>query len=53
VGPLGLRLRLPADVRGRGAHLLVSNAKPSVSVRDGWAALEVKSILDHEVVVIS
>ncbi len=53
VGPLGLRLKLPADVRGRSAQLLVSNAKLSVAVRDGWATLEVKSVLDHEVVVIS
>jgi hypothetical protein len=53
VGPLALRLKLPADVRGHSAQLLVSNAKLSVAVRDGWAALEVKSILDHEVVVIS
>jgi Hypothetical glycosyl hydrolase 6 len=53
VGPIEVRLKLPADVRGRLAQCLVSNAKPAVAARQGWATLEVKSVLDHEVVVIS
>jgi hypothetical protein len=52
VGPLQVRVKLPDDVHGRNAQFLVSPAKPVVTVRDGWASFEVKSILDHEVVVI-
>jgi hypothetical protein len=53
VGPLEVRVKLPDDVKGRGAQFLVSKNKPAVAVRQGWATLEVKSVLDHEVVVIS
>ncbi len=53
VGPIEVRLKLPGDLRGRAAQFLVSKAKPAVAVREGWATLEVKSVLDHEVVVIS
>jgi len=53
VGPLEVRVKLPGDVHGRGARLLVSNAQPPVAVRDGWATLEVKSIVDHELLVIA
>ena len=52
VGPIQVRVKLPDDVRGRSAQLLVSDAKVSIGVQQGWANLEVKSILDHEVVVI-
>jgi hypothetical protein len=53
VGPIEVRLKFPEDVRGRRAQYLVSNAKPAVAVRQGWAVIEVKTVLDHEVVVIS
>ncbi len=53
VGPLEIRVKLPDDIKGRSARLLVSKGKPAVAVRQGWAALEVKSVLDHEVAVIS
>ncbi len=53
VGPLEVRVKLPDDVKGHGAEYLVSKSKPAVTVRQGWATLEVKSVLDHEVVVIS
>jgi hypothetical protein len=52
VGPLAVRIKLPEDVRGRAIECLVSNAKPSLAVRQGWAAFELKSVLDHEVMVI-
>ena len=52
VGPFAVRVKLPDGVRGRGVESLVSGAKPAVSVRDGWAAFEVKSVADHEVLVI-
>jgi hypothetical protein len=53
VGPLEVRVKLPDDIKGRAAQFLVSKGKPSVAVKQGWATLEVKSVLDHEVVVIS
>jgi hypothetical protein len=53
VGPLHLRVRLPEEVHARRLDLLVSGARTPVAVRQGWAAFELKSVLDHEVVVIS
>ena len=53
VGPIQVRVKLPEDVRGRNMQLLVSGGKPAVAIRQGWAGFEVKSILDHEVVVIA
>jgi hypothetical protein len=53
VGPLTVRVRLPADVPGRSARLLVEDQTASVSTADGWAQLTVPSIAAHEVVVIS
>ncbi len=53
VGPIKVRIKLPEDVLGRTIRLLVSTAKPALTVRQGWVAFEVKSILDHEVAVIS
>ena len=52
VGPVQVRVRLPGDVRGRTLQLLVSGEKPAMAVRQGWAEFQVKSILDHEAVVI-
>jgi len=53
VGPLEIRLRLPNDVPGRRAQFLVSIARAAVTNRQGWAVVEMKSIADHEVLVIS
>jgi hypothetical protein len=53
VGPLRVRVRLPQDVSGRRLQLLVSQEKIGVSMARGWAAFELKSVLDHEVAVIS
>jgi len=52
IGPLRVRIKLPADVSGRTARRLVSAGAAAIAVRQGWAELEVKSILDHEVVVV-
>ena len=52
VGPLEVKVRLPRHVNGRSAKFLVSRATPKVAVSDGWATFEVRSVLDHEVVVI-
>lgn len=53
VGPLKVRVRLPEDVRGRRPGLLVGNQKISAAVKNGWSHFEIKSVLDHEVVVIT
>jgi len=52
VGPLQVRVKLPQGALGRSARLLVSAGTVSVAVRQGWVEFEVKSVLDHEVVVI-
>jgi len=52
VGPLQVRVKLPQGVPGRSARLLVSAGTVSVAARQGLVEFEVKSILDHEVVVI-
>jgi hypothetical protein len=52
VGPFHVRVRLPADVPGRGVRSLVSPLRTETAVSQGWAAFDVTSILDHEVVVI-
>ena len=53
VGPLKLRIKLPEDVRGRAVECLVSGARPPLTARQGWAAFELKSVVDHELVVIA
>ncbi|HEU5145134.1 MAG TPA: beta-galactosidase [Chryseosolibacter sp.] len=53
VGPLKVRVQLPRDVSGKNLRSLVSGATITPRVRDGWAAFEIKSVLDHEVIVIT
>jgi hypothetical protein len=53
IGPLQVRVKLPADVRGGRADLLVSGRAVTTGTTAGWSRLEVTSILDHEVIVIS
>jgi hypothetical protein len=52
VGPLRIRLALPAGVKGKIARLLVTGKRPAASFRDGFASLTLSSVLDHEVLVI-
>jgi len=53
VGPIEVRVKLPDDVKGRSAQYLVSGVKAAIAVRQGWATFEVKSVGEHEVMVIS
>jgi hypothetical protein len=53
VGPFRVEIKLPRGVDGRSAKTLVSVGSTPLAVRSGWAQLTVKSILDHEVVVLS
>lgn len=52
IGPLRVKVRIPPDLRPGKLQYLVSNEKPSLSIHDHWATFEIKSLLDHEVVVI-
>jgi len=53
VGPFTVRVKLPEGVSGKRLLLAVSGAPaPPVRRQGGWAEFEVKSILDHEVVVL-
>jgi hypothetical protein len=53
VGPFRVRVRLSPDLKTTDAKFLVSPGKPAVAAEEGWATLEVPSILDHEVIVLS
>ena len=47
-----VRVRLPEGCQAKAVHLLVSGRAPQVEARNGWVALTVDSILDHEVIAI-
>lgn len=53
IGPLQVRVRLPSDLGGKRARFLVAGKNISAKTVAGWCRFEVKSILDHEVIVIS
>jgi hypothetical protein len=53
VGPLQIKVQLPPDVRGGHAECLVAAGKPAVTVREKWASFELRSVLDHEVVILA
>ncbi|HEU0038429.1 MAG TPA: Tat pathway signal protein, partial [Verrucomicrobiae bacterium] len=52
VGRLRVSVKLPDDVRGRILRSLVSARRLTAGAKSGWATFEIKSMLDHEVVVI-
>lgn len=53
VGPFKVRLKLPADVHGKNVKLLVGNKHVLPIVNNGWISFDVRSVLDHEMVVIT
>jgi hypothetical protein len=53
IGPVSVRIKLEKEVKGQNLKLLVSDEKLSPIVSDGWSEFEIRSILNHEVVVIS
>ncbi len=53
IGPLKINVKLPKSVSGRNLKLLVSKQQAVPTVTNGSGVFEIKSILDHEVVVIS
>ena len=52
IGPLQVRVKLPADVHGKRLRFLASGKAVTAGSTAGWKRFEVKSIMDHEVVVI-
>ena len=52
VGPLRVRVRVPAGVRADRARLLVAGHAVPAVVQGGWARFELPGVLDHEVVII-
>ena len=52
IGPFKLKVKLPVGVGGK-CRSLVSGQAMGVKVTGGYATIEVKSILDHEVIVVS
>jgi hypothetical protein len=53
VGPLQFRVRLPRKVRGKNVELRVANEKANADISGGWTSFTIKSVADHELVVIS
>ena len=52
VGPLRFGVKLPEGVRGRSVKMLVAGKTGAATVANGWARVEIASVLDHEVLVI-
>ncbi len=52
IGPLRVKVQLSPGIRPAKPQLLVSGESTRLTVHENWAAFEIKSILDHEVVVI-
>ncbi len=53
VGPLQVKVRVPDGVRVGKLRMLVSRQEKQPAVEDGWLRFEIKSLVDHEVVVSS
>jgi hypothetical protein len=53
VGPFKVRVKLTEGVKGRTLTALVNNQAIPVEIKDGYSHFEVRSILDHEVIVLS
>jgi len=53
VGPLQVRVKLQSNLQGTHLQTLVSNQKLTGDVSNTYTSFELKSLLDHEVIVIS
>ena len=52
VGPLQVKVKLPSGAPAGGVRALVSGAQIASKSAAGWATFEVKSVADHEVLLI-
>jgi hypothetical protein len=53
IGPLQVGIKLPKGVRARNARLTVATGTLPAKTNQGWVEFTVKSILDHEMVVVT
>ena len=53
IGPITVKLKLTKEIQGKSINMLVSGQKIPAVVKDGWCHFQIKSILNHEVVVVS
>jgi hypothetical protein len=53
VGPLVVRVKLPHEVEGKTIKLLVDGKNIYPVTKNGWCNFEIRTIVDHEVGVIS
>ena len=53
IGPLRIKIKLPEDVAAKDIRLMVSKQKMNWGTANGWVHFEIKSLVDHELVVIS
>jgi len=53
IGPLKVKVKMPKSLNGKNLKLLVSKQNIVPTVANGFCTFEIKSILDHEVIVIS
>jgi hypothetical protein len=53
IGPLKVRVKLPRGLKGNHLRRLVGGGAAASQVSDGWCHFEIRSILDHEVIIIA
>lgn len=53
IGPLRIRVKLPAGIRSTQARLLVSGRLTSARTHEAWSELDLPRLLDHEVIVLA
>jgi hypothetical protein len=53
IGPITVKLKLTKDVQGKNLKMLVSGQKISADVKNGWSHFQIRSILNHEVVILT
>ncbi len=52
VGPFQVRVRPPQETQPKTLKMLVSQENRAITAAKGWVQFELKSILDHEVIVL-
>lgn len=53
IGPLKIRIKPPDEIHVRKVESLVSGTQPPLTNQQDWVSVEVKQIVDHEVLVLS
>lgn len=53
VGPFNIQVQLPQKVNGRRVELKVLNQRVASHVSKGWVNFTLKSVLDHELIIIT